>query len=131
MWIGQDEFQVAVVRSDQDLSTTLKADPVQTNEVVTDYASEQHRDHQLKEIVDFLSSGCLPEDSKRPKIVASQKTLFSLVNGILCYVDPKSNQQRVAVPQHLQKQLLENRRGLYGGHFSGPKLYSTLVKRWW
>ena len=130
--IGQDEFQVAVVRSDQDLSTTLEADPVQTSEGVTDYASEQHKDQQLKEIVDFLSSGRLPEDSKRAKIVASQETLFSLVDGILYYVDPKSNQQRVAVLQYLQKQLLEeNHCGLYGGHFSGPKLYSALVKRWW
>ena len=120
-------FQVAVVKSDQYLSTTLEADAVQTSEGVTDYASEQHKDQQLKEIVDFLSSGRLPEDSKRAKIVASQETLFSLVAEILCR--PESNQRRVAVPQHLRKQLLEeNHRSLYGGHFSGPKLYSTLVK---
>ena len=103
---------------------------MQTSEGVTDYASEQHKDRQLKEIIDFLSSGRLPEDSKRAKIVASQEALFSLVDGILYYVDPKSNQRKVAAPQHLRKQLLEeNHHGLYGGHFSGPKLYSTLVKR--
>ena len=65
--IGQDEFQVAVVRSDQDLSTTLEADPLQMSEGAIDYASEQRKDQQLKEIVDFLSSGRLPEDSKMAK----------------------------------------------------------------
>ena len=131
--IGQDEFQVAVVRSDQDLSTTLEADPVQRSKGAIDYASEQRKDQQLKEIVDFLSSGCLPEDSKRAKTVASQETLFSLVDGIFYYVDPKGNhQRRVAVPQHLRKQLFEeNHHGIYGGHFSCPKLYSALVKQWW
>ena len=131
--IGQDEFQVAVVSSEQDLSTTLEADSVQTSDGATDYASQQRKDQQLKEIVDFLSSGRLPEDSKRAKTVASQETLFSLSDGILYYVDPKGDhQRRVAVPQHVRKQLLEeNHRGLYGGHFSGPKLYNALVKRWW
>ena len=112
--IGQDEFQVAAVKSDQDISTTLEAGPVQPSEEATDYALEQLKDQQLKEIIDFLSSGRLPEDSKRAKTVASQETLFSFVDGILYYVNLKGNhQRRVAVPQHLCKQLLEeNHRGL-------------------
>ena len=131
--IGQDEFQVAIVRSGQDISTILEADPVQMSENPTDYDSEQHKDQQLKEIIDFLSDGQLPNDSNRAKVIASQEALFTLVDGVLYYVDPKSDHpRRVAVPQHLRKQLLEeNHRGLYGGHFSGPKLYSALVKRWW
>ena len=130
---GQDEFQVTIVRSDRDICTILEADPVQMSEKHTDYDSEQHKDQQLKEIIDFLSDGRLPNDSNRAKVIASQEALFTLVDGVLYYVDPKSDhRQRVAVPQHLWKQLLEeNHRGLYGGHFSGPKLYSALVKRWW
>ena len=42
--IGQDEFQVAIVRSDDDLSVTLEADPVQTSEEATDYVAEPRRD---------------------------------------------------------------------------------------
>ena len=121
------------MRSDQDISITLKADPVQMSEKPIDYASEQCRDPQLKEIVDFLTDGRLPEDSNRAKGMAPQEALFTLVDGVLYYVGPKDNhRRRAAVPQHLRKQLLEeNHRGLYGGHFSGPKLYSALVKRWW
>ena len=121
--IGQDEFQVAIVRSDQDINTILEADPAQMSETPADYASEQCKDQQLKEIIDFLSDGQLPKDSNSAKVIASQEALFMLTDGILYFVDPKSNNRRkVAVPKHLQKQLLEeNHRGLYGGHFSGPR----------
>ena len=97
------------------------------------YAVEQRKDRQLKEIVDFLSTGSLPEDGTRAKLLASQETLFTLVNGILYYVDPKGDhRRRVAVPEHLQTQLMdENHRGRYSGHFSGPKLYNAMVKCWW
>ena len=131
--IGQGEFQVAVVRSDQDISATLEADPEQTSEERTDYAGEQYKDRQLTEIIDFLVDGCLPEDSKRAKLVASQVAGFTLVDGVLHYVDDMNDHRcRVALLQHFHKQLLEeNHRGLYGGHFSGGKLYNALVKRWW
>ena len=114
--IRQDEFQVVFVRSDEDLSATLEADPVQMSKEATDYAAEQRKDDEL---FGFLSEGCLPGDSKRAKIVY--------------YVYSKGgHRQRVAVRRHLQKQLMEeNHRGLYGGHFTGPKLYSTLAKQWW
>ena len=66
-------------------------------------------------MIDFLSDGQLPVDSK---VIVSQEALFTLGDGVLYYVDPKNNHQwRVAVPQYLRKQLLEeNHRGLYGRH---------------
>ena len=71
--IGHNEFQVAIVRSDQDINTTLEADQVQISETPADYASEQHKDQQLKEMIDFLSDGQLPEDSNCAKLIASQE----------------------------------------------------------
>ena len=50
--IGQDEFQVAIVRSNQDISTILEADPMQMSEKPTDYDLEQRKDQQVKEIID-------------------------------------------------------------------------------
>ena len=61
------------------------------SESPADYASEQRRDQQLKEIIDFLSDGRLPKDSNSAKVIASQEALFALVDGVLYYVDPKSN----------------------------------------
>ena len=115
---------MAIVRSEQDISTTLEADPVQMQEKPLDYASEQRRDPQLKEITDFLTTGRLPEDGTRAKLLATQESFFTVIDGILDYVNPRSDhRRRIAVPQHLQSQLLdENHRGRYGGHFSGPKL---------
>ena len=72
--IGQDEFQVAVMRSDEDLSTTLEADPVQTSEEATDYAAEQHKDDELKVVIDFLSEGHLPGDiAREPRLWLPRK----------------------------------------------------------
>ena len=63
--------------------------------------------------------------------MASQETGFTLVNGVLHYVDAKNDdRRRVAVPQHLQKQLLEeNHSGLYGGHLSCPPLHPIPIQR--
>ena len=77
--VRQGDFQVAVVRSDDDFSATLEADPVQTSTEATDYAAKQCKYDELKEVVDFPSEGRLSGDSKRAKIVASQETLFSLI----------------------------------------------------
>ena len=45
------------MRSDDDLSATLEADPVRTSEEATHYAAEQYKDDELKEVIDFLSEG--------------------------------------------------------------------------
>ena len=84
-------------------------------------------------MTDFLQNGVLPEDSNRAKKLAAQESLFALIDGILYYVDPRhGNRKRIAVPSHLREQLLEeNHRGIYSGHFSGNRLYNTLVRHWW
>ena len=61
--IGQDEFQVAVVRSKDDVSATLEADPVQTSMEATDCAAEQCKDDDLTKVINFLFEGQLVEDT--------------------------------------------------------------------
>ena len=74
--IGQDESQVAIVRSSQDINTILEANPAQMSETLADYASEQCKDQLLKEIIDFLSDGQLPKYSNSAKVIASQEALY-------------------------------------------------------
>ena len=132
--IAQDETQVAVVSTDTDLSTLLRESPLLLGkEQQGSYGTEQRKDSSLVEMTDFLQNGVLPEDSNRAKKLAAQESLFALIDGILYYVDPRhGNRKKIAVPSHLREQLLEeNHRGIYSGHFSGNRLYNTLVRHWW
>ena len=132
--IAQDETQVAVVNSGTDISDLLQEGPASLEgEQQAHYGAEQQKDPSLKEIIDFLQDGTLPEDSSRARKLSAQESLFALVGGILYYIDARhNNRKRVAVPSHLREQLLrESHRGAYSGHFSGSRLYNTLVRHWW
>lgn len=81
----------------------------------------------------FLENGELPTDAKRAKKVATQQTLFAIVDNVLHYVDPKNNyQRRVVVPQHLRERILtETHCNVAGSHFSGKRTYGALAYKWW
>ena len=98
----------------------------------------------MKKLLDALKLPTLPSDELQQledflanqdvfTLEITQESLSTLIYGILYYEDPRTDlEQMITVPQHLRSQLLdENHHGWYGGHFSGPKLYSALVKRWW
>ena len=75
----------------------------------------------------------LPEDAKSAKKLVAEASLFTIVNDVLYYVGPTQTEtSRVVVPHHLQlKVMQEHHDGRLAGHFSGTKLYKTLVRRWW
>ena len=54
-------------------------------------------------------------------------------NDILYYVDPTQTEtSRAVVPQQLRQKIMqEYHDGCLAGHFSGPRLYKTLVRSWW
>ena len=142
-----DDVQIATVNAgktkvtesqptEEDISSLLEKDPSPhpgSQSLSNDYAAEQAKDVQVKEIVDFLEKGDLPEDQKRARKVVAQGPLFAIVNGILYFRDPKhGNRKRAVVPHHLRKQVLEeSHSGPLGGHFSGNRLYNALVRHWW
>ena len=76
----------------------------------------------------FLQDGTLPDDPTKAKKLIAQESVLVLVGGILYYVNPHGDyKRRAAVPSHLREQLLnENHRGVFSGHFSGPRLYNML-----
>ena len=97
------------------------------------FGEDQRKDANINEIIHFLETGELPTDSTKARKIALQESLFTLSDGTLYFVDPKQwDQLRAVVPQHLREQILQNvHSGSYGGHYSGPRLYSTLKPRWW
>ena len=97
------------------------------------FACEQKKDGDVKEIIDFAEKGILPEDSTKARKVALQESLFTIVEGILYFIDSRhQNQKRAVVPQHLRTKILqETHSSFYGGHFSGQRLYNSLRTRWW
>ena len=96
----------------------------------SDFPSEQCQDPDLKAVIKFLEEDRLPEDSVHAKKLATQEPLFSIIDGVLYYIDRwHDHQKRAAVPLHLRKRLLwEAHGGSHGGYFSGRKL---IVRKWW
>lgn len=123
---------VAQVESlDCDLSHLLNAAPVE--QPSSDMGVEQRKDLKLKQFMDYLETGMLPDDVREAKHLVAQSMPFAVVDDILYFVDSrKHNRKRVVVPTHLQEQILrECHGGAMAGHFSGPRLYNTLHGHWW
>ena len=99
----------------------------------TSFADEQKKDSEVMDIVTFLETGDLPTEERRAKVIALQKSLFVMKDGILFYIDPKQEHRlRVVVPSHLREQILmEHHAGLTGGHFAAKKMYAALTRHWW
>ena len=130
--VAEQEVQVATIQTEQStIQSLLQSAPLSYSQ--QSLAPEQQKDPEVLEIVMFLEKGELPLDEKRARRIALQASLFTLVDGVLFYLDPKQeHRKRAVVPSHLREQLLqENHSSLMGGHFAGKKMYGALVRHWW
>ena len=125
--------QVAVVVSTDTTIEELLAAPPDSPARTIDLAEEQRKDREILEIIAFLESGSLPEDVQKARKIVVQEPSFALVDGILYYLDSRhGDRKRVAVPKHLRQGILEeNHSGPMAGHFSGERLYKSLLRHWW
>ena len=122
---------VETEREQEDLSTLLERLPVQGgNHSLETLARAQAQDPEVQK---FIECGELPEDELIARKMALQQSLFTVIDGVLYYVDPKrNNRKRAVVPQSLKKQILERTHaGPFGGHFSGQRMFNVLVSSWW
>ena len=62
-----------------------------------------------------------------------QAPLFSLVDGVLYFLDSKRGRpEEMVVPSQMTQALIEeNHSGPMGGHFSGERLYKAMARHWW
>ena len=131
--IGENELQVAILSSVPITSTNvlLQAEPLVGTP--TSFREEQWKDPQLREIIHFLDTDELPADDKQARKIAVQQSIFTVVDDVLYYIDPKrDHQKRIAVPKQLREQVLEEaHRGVMSGHFSGRHTFSALSRHWW
>ena len=112
---NNDKVQVAVMTSQEtSIQSLLQLEPKSNpNESFT---SEQRKDPHVREIINFLEQGELPPDPIQARKVVMQEPLFTMVDGILFYLDPKNRDQKwTVVPEHMQREVMEeNHRGNMG-----------------
>ena len=125
---NQDDPRVATVTattsgSAPDIATLLSA-----NHANLGFADEQHKDPDLLEITNFIQKEELPHEQKCARKIALQASLSTMEDD-MCYVDLKQkHRKRVAVPRHLQEQILkESHAGGMGGHEGGHTLHWYVV----
>ena len=100
---------------------------------MTDYHQEQQKDETLRILYDYVVSGSVPSDEQQARKICGKGVNFVVIDNILYFIDPKhQGKRRVAVPAHLQDQILrENHGGIMAGHFSGDRLYELASGKWW
>ena len=126
------DTQVGAVRtSDVSIPDLLMSEPAIVQQ--SSFAEEQQKDPEIEEMVAYLLHGKLPECAKTAKKLATQVTLFALVNEILYFLDKKRGERkRCVVPRQLRRSIIEeNHSGPLSGHFAGERLYKALAKHWW
>ena len=116
-----------------DIVRLFQVDSSSTANPPDQFALEQRRDPEVQEMIDYLVSRKLPDDIHRARRLVLEASLFAVMDGLLYYVDPKrGNRKRTVVPKALRTQILsEVHAGRFAGHFSGRRLYSSLVLHWW
>ena len=126
-------IQVAVVDSDN-VKSLLQKDPIRADTLSrVDFTKEQQKDQWIREMASFLKDGKLPSSKTRARKVAAQAPHYSLVSGVLYYIDPRKRScKRAVLPQHLQQTVMaEAHSGPFSGHFALNKLYQTLATQWY
>ena len=118
-----------MTRSDRSTVQALLQQPPLTLEAET-FANKQ--DSQIREMVDFLREGKLPDDDQRARYMTLQRSLFMLEDEILYYLDRRQQYcKRAVVPRHLREQLLsQSHSSMMSCHFSGKKTYGALIRHW-
>jgi hypothetical protein len=100
-----------------DICQLLKVAPQQMNDQPPgEFSQEQRKDPNLK-MIQFIETGDLPGDGSHSQKVAAQALQFSVVDGILYFVnDKRPSTKQAAVPVHFRRKLLQER--ILAGHFS-------------
>ena len=129
------EMRVALLtnRNDATISALLEQPPQEMNGHDKDFSVEQHNDVELQPIIAYFEENILPEDKGLAQKTVAEAVQYTMSDGILYFVGCKQTDvPRAVVPKALCKQIMEEYHGgNLAGHFSGPRLYKTLARRWW
>lgn len=92
---------------------------------------ESSRDNQQKD--PDLLEGTLPVDEQQARKLVLQTQSFVILDNVLYCVDHKrANTKLTLVPKHsCQRVIKENHRGKIGEHFSGDRVFKSLISHFW
>ena len=133
--LASQHNKAAKQRDDATICTVTSAPPPSI--IAVTFAShcleeEQQKDPTTRELCEYLGSGKLPGDDVRARSIILQASQFTLIDGVVYRINPKTNHKCAVVPVQLQQKILrETHAGKYSGHFSGRRLYTTLMTKWW
>ena len=98
-----DQAQISQVTS-MDISQLLKVASQQADDQSQEeFGQEQRKDPDLK-MIQFIETGSLPEeDVSQSQKLATQALQFSVVDGILYFVNDKQLNTKQVVPVHLRQ----------------------------
>ena len=127
----ENEVPVSVVHSLDTILELLSANTA--THVSADFGEEQRKDPNLKLLISYLVDGTQPDDEMIARKVIAPAPRFTVIDNTLYLLDARQKDVlRVVVPEHLKNDILsEYHAGEMAGHFSGPRLYRTLERRWY
>ena len=86
--IAQSDVQVSVVDSERaNIEDLLETPPA--SDSLPDYQQEQQKDPRLLQIIHFLEKKDLPPEEELARMTSLESPLFTIVDGVLYFVDPK------------------------------------------
>ena len=96
-------------------------------------AEQQRRDPKLKVLMEYMKKDVLPSDETLAKKVVFESPCFSLMDGVLYFVDGgRGGNPRIVVPDGVEEKLMEEAHtGSIAGHFAARSLYNTLSRVYW
>ena len=90
--VAEGELQICSVNSDTDMEVLLEAEPAAY--ILVNFHDEQLKDSRLHEIIHFLETDELPRDPASARKLATQQSLFAILDGVLYYGDKRDNHSR-------------------------------------
>ena len=91
--------------------------------------TEQKKDKELSQLINYLESKQLPEDAAESKVIVNAANHgYFMLDGVLYYESADTpGRRRLVMPAHLQEAVLnEAHDPIYAGHFSPKKLIQKL-----
>lgn len=97
----------------------------------TSLRDRQHNDPQLSPIIQFLENDTVPEDPNYAKLLVTEKSHYSIIEGVL-YRVVDDGSLRIIPPSQDRRHLFDSAHaGLFAGHLREKKIYGTLSKHYW
>ena len=115
------------------LDELLRQQPTSTFTNTDDLVSRQLADPSLEPIILYLKDGKLPENGQQAQEIITLSKQLTILDEILYRENSKRGDlPQIVVPASLKNQRMEeNHAGSLAGHFSGPRLYKTISRKWW